>query len=221
MRLPVFVLLSLLATIAAAAAAQTIVNGWRLKNEGLAIRTGVTDGMAGREAVMVSGDAGRGGRQGSLRYPLAQAFSLLDWRGKRVRVTFRLKTEDEMRARVLFELAPDGSAASQSMLQNQDSPGWEVHSFVADVPRRDISHLHILVGLLGKGAVWIDDVAIEAVDRQIALTPARRLDTGAGSLPGDCRECYGSRFGGVGNYDGFYNLPVQAPSPVGTGVINK
>ena len=214
MRLALLAAASLLAAIGSAAAAQSTAKDWHLKREQLEVRTGVTDGMAGAEAVTVQGDAGIGGWQGSFRHPLAKTFSLLDWRGQRVRVTFRLKTEGEMRAYVRFELADASIDTTQSMVQKQDSHDWETHSFVVDVPRKDVSRLHILIGLQGKGAVWADNVAIEAVDKKVALSPARRLHAGAG-------QDWGNSLPINGDYGGGYTPPVSAPSPVGTGVINR
>ena len=208
MRLVLLAPALLLAAIGSAGAVATTANDWHLDRQNLVVRAGVTDGMTGSQAITVQGDAGIGGWPGSVMHPLATYFSLPAWRGQRIRVTVPVKTEGDMRAYVRFQFDAAGAPAAESMVQKQDSHAWQNHSFVVDVPRKDVSRMHILVGLLGKGAVWVDAVAIEAVGKEVALSNTRRLGTWSSD--------WGNNLPISGDYNGGYTPPVSAPSPAGT-----
>jgi hypothetical protein len=181
MRLPTFVLMALLG--AAVAANATALDDWRLTTVkpwgGLRYKTGLgtTDGMSGNQALYIGGE---GNRYFNSDAPvLARRIPLDGWRGQRVRVTLRLKDEGDIRAWVRFHLSNNDSTGLNAAIQRDERgiADWQTHQFVLNVPQNAVN-VSIELGLTGDGQVWLDDIALEAVGADVALSSTRRAITG-------------------------------------------
>jgi hypothetical protein len=145
---------------------------------------------------------------------------LHDWRGKRVRLTLRLQNEGGARAYVLAQVNQEDGDGARTLAQRNapGSGGWEIHQFVLDVPE-DGNYLYVYVGLTGSGRILAGAMTLEAVDRGAPLSPTDAVASG-GPMSALAPEYsfVGQNNGGPGPQ---YTPPVSAPSPVGTGVIQK
>lgn len=109
---------------------------------------------------------------------LMQSISAESWRGKRVRLTAKVRTRGVQRAQMWMRV--DGHnrqvLAFDSMSQRPitGSRPWRSYSIVLDVPRSATS---ISYGFLlsGRGTVWADDFRVQAVDANVPVTAQPRL----------------------------------------------
>jgi hypothetical protein len=132
--------------------------------------TGVTAGMAGQQAVYVSNNAYA--HAGAMRRDIpAEA-----WRGKRVRVSLRLKQEGDAHAWAGLEVVDNETNGITPANQTNTAGGnvWEAHQFIVDVPRNAVN-LVLVAGFSGQGKVWVDGVILEAADSTIAANATRRI----------------------------------------------
>ena len=105
---------------------------------------------------------------------LKQSIRADDFRGRRVRLTGYIKTADRndgtahLWMRVNNE---DGSARADYMLTRPVLPGtdWTSYSVVLDVPANAVG-ITFGLGLVGAGQAWLDDVSLEVVGRDVAVT---------------------------------------------------
>lgn len=130
---------------------------------------------------------------------LLQAVSANNYRGKRVRLTGWMKTNDVERAG--FWVRVDGETRSLAFDNMQaDRPvtgttNWTEYSVVLDVPQESVG-IHFGCLLIGEGQMWIDDLKFETVAPKkvevTAIAPTglqeqgmslRRLYTGASPSP--------------------------------------
>jgi hypothetical protein len=184
MRIPFLAGVFLFTLIGSAAAATTTANDGWYRVRGYArwpavpfqIGTGATTGMSGRQAVYFAGDAGWATVRNSLaKYgALQQNVSLRAWRGKRLRLTLRLKDDGDARAWTALNISDDDRSAVHAGIQRNESGSgaWRAHQFVLDVPD-DANNLYLDVGLTDEGKVWADEVRLEAVSADVPLTPSR------------------------------------------------
>lgn len=164
----------------AAAATTTANDGWyqvrgyaRWPAVPFEIGTGVTTGMLGRQAVYFAGDAGWATLRNSLaKYgALRQDIPLQAWRGKRLRLTLRLKNDGGARAWTSLNISDQDRSSIRAAIQRNDSGNeqWQTHQFVLDVPA-DANTLYLSFGLTDEGKVWADEVRLEAVGPAVPLT---------------------------------------------------
>src|SRR5207247_5389365 len=105
---------------------------------------------------------------------LMQTFRADAYRGRRVRLSAFVKTED-VEAGALLWMRVEGPGDSVLAFDNmgdrpiRGAPDWRLHDIVLEVPTRASA---IAIGLLleGGGRVWIDDVTMSAVPSAVALT---------------------------------------------------
>ena len=105
---------------------------------------------------------------------LMQTFRADAYRGKRVRLSAFVKTQD-VEAGALLWMRVEGPGDSVLAFDNmgdrpiRGAPDWRLHDVVLEVPTRASA---IAIGLLleGGGRVWIDDVTMSAVAPDVALT---------------------------------------------------
>jgi len=105
---------------------------------------------------------------------LMQTFRADAYRGKRVRLSAFVKTQD-VEAGALLWMRVEGPGDSVLAFDNmgdrpiRGAPDWWLHDIVLEVPTRASA---IAIGLLleGGGRVWIDDVTVGVVAPDVALT---------------------------------------------------
>jgi hypothetical protein len=164
----------------AVAATSTANDGWyrvrgyaRWPAVAFEIGTGATTGMSGRQAVYFAGDAGWATvRNSLLKYgALQQDIPLRPWRGKRLRLTLRLKDDGGARAWTSLNISDNDRSVIRADIQRNESgaAAWQVHQFVLDVPD-DANNLFLSVGLTDEGKIWADEVRLEAVGPDVPVT---------------------------------------------------
>jgi len=105
---------------------------------------------------------------------LKQSIRADDYRGRRVRLTGYIRTAERndgtahLWMRVNDE---DGSSRADYMLSRPVLPGtdWTRYSVVLDVPANAVG-ISFGFGLVGAGQAWLDDVSLEVVGRDVAVT---------------------------------------------------
>jgi len=249
MRLPVFAALCLCSLLIGASTAQALFeSGWHLsrgmrpadgtiipKLTPIHLQSGMLDASGDSNVTWLSGATTPRlrnqaatpqlvyGRDGGLERTIAAQ----PWQGKRVRLTLRLENRDGARAFFVAQVNRTDGPATRTAAQINESGDdvWQTQEVVMDVPA-NARDLFLYAGLVGTGTVWIGKPVLEAVGNDVALTPAAPVGAG-GPIPctSNCSTYYGASGyngynGGSSDYSG-YNLPVQVPSPVGTGVINR
>jgi hypothetical protein len=104
-----------------------------------------------------------------------QMFEATEYRGKRVRFSAFVKTENVENWASLW-MRVDGnerrSIAFDNMQKRQikGTQNWTRHSIVLDVDAAKSTAIAFGVMLSGKGAVWIDDVRFEVVGQDVPVT---------------------------------------------------
>jgi hypothetical protein len=183
MRLPAIAALFALLVLPQSAGAANTDQGWYLaRPAGYAIGAGAVAGMSGNQAVHATGPT----------YPgfalLRREISLAEWRGKRVRLSLRLKDTPDARGWVNAVVwNADHSAIVSSNLRNKfGSDDWQAHSFVLDVPG-NADRAVLSVGMRGEdalqndgknGTVWVDGTTVQEVGDGVPLTYGRHLRAG-------------------------------------------
>jgi hypothetical protein len=155
------------------------------------------DAAEGEAAVII-------GKPGALRDAMggvAQSVAAEEWRGKRVRLTARLKTLDATEVQIEMHVISGPSPEQESVRTMVSQPvfgthDWQMQQIVMDVPAdaRDIVFGFYLRG--PQGAVLGDSFKLEAVGRNVALT--RRPLGGGFAAPGMVRTY---------SAEGFQSLP--------------
>lgn len=173
-----------------------------------------TGPVAGTRAVYVQGDARIRSPQASFdRFGgVERAIPLNSWRGKRVQLSLRLENKGDARAYALAQVnRSDGPAARTAVQRNSEGTSfWETHRFVMDVPE-DATSLFLYAGFTGTGAVWVDDIALAAVDGDVPLTPTERIATM--SSPGCLGDCWADNLPNGGYVPPSAHDIVYPPSP--------
>jgi hypothetical protein len=157
-----------------------IAAGWAADGQNIpgAYRVGTIKvaGMAGAEALAIAALPGAEGRGGLVQ----GAVSVDAWRGKRMRLTARLKSENVDRLHLwLSVLGPD----RQTQMRRHDmsdrpirgTTDWRTYEIVMDIPpdATFFNYGFYLEG--GKGAAFGDGFTLEAVGPEVAATPLEGL----------------------------------------------
>jgi hypothetical protein len=128
-------------------------------------------GMAESDAAVVAArpGAGRDHKGG-----VAQSVDAVEWRGKRVKLTARLKRQAATEVQIVMDVvsgATPGRQTTQTMVTPplSGTRDWQVQEIVMDVPA-DATDIVYGFTLRGQGAVFGDSFKLEAVSRSIALT---------------------------------------------------
>jgi hypothetical protein len=145
--------------------------------------TGPMAGMSGDRAIYLRGDSTDPINKVAepltsfLTYGgLERRIPLDAWRGKRLRLTVRLKNEGNARAYAGVQLNKRNFTAMRaaSRLNKQGEGAWQAHSFVLEVPG-NARDLVIDVGLVGNGGIWLDAITLEAVNQDVPVNWSERL----------------------------------------------
>jgi hypothetical protein len=114
---------------------------------------------------------------------LMQMFRADDYRGKRLRMSAFVRTQ-EVRIGAQLWMRIDGENRSLVM-DNMDnrpitgSSGWTKHEIVLDVPQDSVM-IAFGILLIGRGQAWVDDFMFEEVGKDVATTREIRLPTEGG-----------------------------------------
>ena len=128
-------------------------------------------GMAEREAVVIVARPGvlHEGKGGAM-----QSLPADEWRGKRVRLTARLKSEAATQVQIVMDIVSGAAPERQTVQTMVTKPlfgtrDWHAQEIVMEVPAdaRDIVYGFYL---RGRGMVFGDSFKLEAVGRNVALT---------------------------------------------------
>lgn len=108
---------------------------------------------------------------------LNQTFSAQDYRGKRVRLTGRVKTSAVAKWAGFWLRADsaNGSILAFDNMQNRGVSGtsdWKPGAIVLDIPE-DAETLHLGFILDGKGTAWATGIVFEEVDASVPVTNMR------------------------------------------------
>lgn len=110
---------------------------------------------------------------------LMQQISAKNYKGQRVRFQAMIKTRDVSGWAGLW-MRVDGSKHSVAFYNSEDKPitgttGWQLRSVTLDVPAdADVLNFGVIDG--GQGQVWIDQLSLEAVGKDVPvdIQPATR-----------------------------------------------
>jgi hypothetical protein len=99
------------------------------------------------------------------------------WRGKRLRLSLRLKSEGKAGAHVSTRIEKSNEVVIGTNQQSnkRGNPDWQAHQFVLNIPD-NATELVIRAGLTGEGTAWLDSVKLEAVGPDVRLTESWRWD---------------------------------------------
>lgn len=104
---------------------------------------------------------------------MMQSFSAEKWKGKRMKMSCFLKTEDVMKCGAWCRV--DNASSDMIQFDNMDNRSihgttdWNVYSIVLDVPEESAS-IHFGVLLIGLGSVWADGFKFEVVNQTVPST---------------------------------------------------
>jgi hypothetical protein len=104
---------------------------------------------------------------------LTRTYPAENFRGRRIRLAGRLKTEDVENIEIVVSAVSGATAdIARLALGEGRSPGtvdWRGYDMVVDIP--DGAH-RLVVGVQtsGKGTVWVRDFSLEVVDRSVPVT---------------------------------------------------
>jgi len=110
---------------------------------------------------------------------MMQSFLADDYKGKRIKMSCYLKSENAARCAAWCRV--DSAAGDPIQFDNMEnrpivgSTDWNHYSIVLDVPAESAS-IHFGVLLIGKGKVWADGFKFEAVDHRTPVTNMMALD---------------------------------------------
>jgi hypothetical protein len=104
---------------------------------------------------------------------LMQIFKATGYRGKRVRLTAIVRTEQAIQAGLWMRIdLPEGRLGAYDNMGDRPIRGttpWMRYTVVLDVPS-DANELAFGLLLAGGGTAWIDDVKLQTVDQTVAVT---------------------------------------------------
>lgn len=110
---------------------------------------------------------------------LMQIFKATDYRGKRVRLTAIVRTEEVVLAGLWMRIdLPDRREGAYDNMADRPIRGttpWMRYAVVLDVPG-DATELAFGLLVAGGGAAWIDDVKLQLVDSTVPVTAMAPLD---------------------------------------------
>ena len=136
----------------------------------LTLGVGTTEGMSGDHALFMTAEQGVANRF------LEQRIDLAAWRGKRLRVSLRLKPQDKTLGNVAFTVTnSDGSKVmpKPGEMRNARKPNvWSTEQFVLDVPAK-AEQLLVRVTKYWSGTLWIDQLVLEGVGHEVNTDAVR------------------------------------------------
>lgn len=104
---------------------------------------------------------------------MMQSFSSDRWKGKRIKLTCFLKTENVQKCGMWCRIDNhSGDVIQFDNMENRAISGtndWNLYSIVLDIPEESIS-IHFGILLTGAGKVWVDDFKFNEVDLSVPST---------------------------------------------------
>src|SRR5919197_5870705 len=162
-------------SLVAAGARAQVPAGWQAVADGsgeYTVRADVARRDGGQGFAGATVKANVASPQGSAM--LAQSVRADAFRGKRLRLSGYLKTIEVNEGTAILFMRVDGEGVVQTSDYMQNRPlmlttDWAKQEIVLDVPR---SAIGITFGFMlgGSGQVWLDDVALEIVGQDVAVT---------------------------------------------------
>lgn len=141
--------------------------GWELTGEGYRVRTSGDAKHGSKSVVLTSGAGARG------YATLSQAIVTRRYRGRRVRLTVWLKTQDvEGWAGAWMRVDEGRRSVAFDNMQDRALRGthaWSSYSLVLDVPQT-ADRIRYGGLLSGEGSLWMDGVQLEVVDASVPVT---------------------------------------------------
>ena len=165
--------------LALAAAPEPLSAPWQLAGENpQKFTAGVdqADGVKGAKFLTNKSEDGKAWAS------LTQAISAQNYVGQRVRFRARVRTQDVGNWAGLWMRVDGVNRPNLAFYNSQDKPikgttDWQERSVVLDVPQDARAIMFGVIGS-GKGTVWIDQLALEAVGQDVpvdSMQPARSL----------------------------------------------
>jgi hypothetical protein len=116
---------------------------------------------------------------------LTQSIAADDYRGKRIRLSGWLKTEDASGSSLWMRVDGERQTLTFDNMQNRLVKGandWKLYSVVLDVPAEA---KNIFFGVLprGRGQTWADDLKLDVVDNSVASTNIETPEGAKGDQP--------------------------------------
>lgn len=140
--------------------------------------TGVTPGMRGSQATHLR-TAGYNGPYGRSVGAMTRAFALAPLRGKRARLSFRVKDEGAARTVAAFTIhnADGTDVIAPSQAQEPGAKGWDNYGIVLDVPdnANDFALTLTLKVARGQATSWVNDVRLDAVGKTVPVSNGARI----------------------------------------------
>jgi len=104
---------------------------------------------------------------------MMQSFSSDRWKGKRIKLTCFLKTENVQKCGMWCRIDNhSGDVIQFDNMENRAISGtndWNLYSIVLDIPEESFS-IHFGILLTGAGKVWVDDFKFNEVDVSVPST---------------------------------------------------
>jgi hypothetical protein len=177
---------SLAAVLGCATALNASEAGWALSGgANFTAGLGAVAGSTGPQALYIQGAENAGSRKfylGTLQRQIPAAAL----RGQRVRLSLRMKNEGIASTMVSLRISRPGGAGIRAPAvqhwQTDDGAAWQVRQFVLDVPA-DAQDLTLDVSVKDKAKVWVDELKLEAVGQDVALTASGRTQGGYQGSP--------------------------------------
>jgi hypothetical protein len=177
MKLKTLVVAVSLSALSSTALAETTPQGWQLQvaNGGqYTIDIDQAQAFDGQASARLSAET-----SGQYQYgALGQAFSADSLKGKRVRLSAQIKTEDAEHGFLWMRAdRADGRTVAFDNMQRRPARGtldWRERSIVVDIPE-DAHVIAFGFGLSGKGKVFVDEVSIKPVSLDVPVTGHSRL----------------------------------------------
>ncbi|QOR65957.1 helix-turn-helix transcriptional regulator [Cytobacillus suaedae] len=136
---------------------------YEMKTDGQVFHTGTKSGLLTSKTKVSEEQFGT----------MMQSFSAGNWKGKRIKVSCFLKTEDVQKCGIWCRV--DNNSGDVIQFDNMDkrsiqgTTDWNFYSIVLDVPE-DSSSVHFGILLTGTGKVWADGFKFDEVDLSVSST---------------------------------------------------
>jgi hypothetical protein len=170
---------------------------------------------------------------------LVQAIRADDYRGRRVHLIGWLQGRGVDRAELFAKVDAIGAPADSIGVGGgscalAQTPGWQRCEVVFDVPADDSAAIEVGAALTGRGTLWVDDLVLAVVDRDVPLTQGEApgaLDNGDFEngdpelrpwfIAGGARAHYEAVLDRTGAYHGRASAHLRplVDTPLGYGVL--
>jgi hypothetical protein len=155
------------------------VKGWRVpvefKQQNYRVNLDTTVRHGGNASVSIKSNAFADENKGKTVY-LMQTIKADDYRGKRLRLSAFVKSENVERAALWLRMDGDGmKVLNLDTMDNRPITGtgdWQKYDIVLDVPL-DSRQIIFGVNLRGNGQLWIDDIKLDEVSLDTPFTSAK------------------------------------------------